>query len=105
MESAGRASGRIRDVKVKAAVAWALLAALLGVFVSIPAFVVVIALTQIAAGLVRVKRDNDRYDVEFWLTKHPIQSVLLLMQGGVFVALAIAAFLKANTSLIAILAG
>ena len=105
MRASGRIGHRARDFRVKIAVAWALLAVLLAVFISIPAFVVVVALTQIAAGLVRVRKDNEIYSVHFWLTEQPVQSVLLLAQGGIFFALAIAAFLNANTSLIAILAG
>jgi hypothetical protein len=82
-----------------------LFAALLAIFISIPAFVVVVALTQIAAGLIRVRKVNDTYSVHLWLTEQPVQSVFLLAQGGIFFALAVAAFLNANTSLLAILAG
>ena len=88
---------------VKLVIGWALLAVIVALVLSIPAFLVMVALTQLAAAFVTTQRRNGRLAFRFRLFMQPLRSLLSLPPAIVFSVLAAIAFIHANTSVLGIL--
>lgn len=81
------------------------MAVIVALVLSIPAFIVMVGMTQLASALVTVAREDGRWTLTFRPARQPLQSLLRLVPAATFFALAAIAFARANTSVVGILSG
>ena len=85
------------------AVCWSLLGLVLAVLVSVPALVLLLAVTTLASAFLKVGVENDALRVTFGLVDSKLHALLRIVNGLAILALAIAGFVVANTSLLGLL--
>ena len=90
-------------VYFRLAILWVLFSIFLAILVSIPGFLLMVALTQLVTGLAGIDRTTDTAALVFRPVTWRVLSTFLA--SGAFLALTAVAFARANTSVVGILSG